>query len=91
MSLDVAREATLTFNNALNLNNNILPKIGDGSMAINNLLGSSGSTVNCDAGTCAGIGTIRGDLNNGGGTISPGNSLGLLAVEGNSVVPEPAT
>ena len=84
-SLDVAKEATLTFNNALNLNNNTLTKIGDGTMAINNLLGSGGGTVNCNAGTCAGIGTISGDLNNGGGTISPGNSPGSL-----SVVPEPA-
>ena len=90
-SLDVAREATLTFNNGLNLNNNGLTKIGDGSMAINNLLGSGGGTVNCDAGTYAGVGTVGGDLNNEGGTVSPGNNLGLLAVEGNSVVPEPTT
>jgi len=84
-SADVASEATLTFNNALNLNNNSLTKIGDGTLAINNSLGSGGGTVNCDAGTCTGIGTVGGDLNNRGGTISPGNSAGSL-----SVVPEPA-
>jgi len=84
-SLDVASGATLTFNNALNLNINDLTKIGDGTLAINNVLGTGGGTVNCEAGFCTGIGIIRGTLNNASGTVSPGISPGSL-----SAVPEPA-
>jgi hypothetical protein len=79
---NVPSASTLTFNNALNLNANTLTKTGAGDMAINNVLNSGGGTVNCDAGTCSGEGTIGGDLNNNGGTVSPGNSPGRMAVDG---------
>ena len=84
-SLDVGSEATLTFNNALNLNNNDLTKTGVGTLVINNVLGTGGGTLNCEEGFCTGSGTVNGNVNNSGGTISPGNSSGSL-----SAVPEPA-
>ena len=83
-TVDVANGATLTFNNALNLNGHALTKTGPGELAINNNLLTAGGTLNCSEGMCSGTGTISGDLTNSGGTISPGNSAGLT-----TVVPEP--
>ena len=62
---------------------NTLTKTGVGTLAINNNVLTGGGTVNCEQGTCSGTGTIGGDLNNGGGTISPGNSSRVLTVNGN--------
>ena len=84
---DVASGSTLTFNNVLNLMGKTLTKTGAGELAINNNLLTAGGTLNCSEGTCSGTGTFGGDLNNDGGTISPGNSAGLV---GNQV-PEPST
>ncbi|MCH2119012.1 MAG: hypothetical protein MK161_15075 [Pirellulales bacterium] len=79
---DVASDAMLTFDNSLTLGGNSLTKIGDGTLAINNNLVSTGGTINCQAGTCSGSGTIGGDLNNSGGAVSPGNSAGILTIDG---------
>jgi len=84
-SVDVASNATLTFNNTLDLMNNTLTKTGGGTMAIRNDLVLGGGTVEIQQGMVSGNGTIGGDVNNDGGTISPGNNL----VDGNSGVPEP--
>jgi hypothetical protein len=81
-TVDVASGATVTFNNQLGLGGNTLDKIGDGTMRINNVLGSGGGTVNCLAGTCSGNGTISGNLANTSGTVAPGNSPGILTVDG---------
>ena len=83
-NVDVASDATLEFNNRLFLNGNSLIKTGAGTMAINNNVLTGGGTVTCAQGTCRGTGTISGDLNNVGGTVSPGSSGGTV-----SVVPEP--
>jgi len=91
-TVDIASGATLTFNNALNLNGKALTKTGEGTLAINNVLSSGGGTLNCSEGSCSGSGTIGGDVNNNGGTISPGNSPGVMAIEGSiSVIPEPSS
>ena len=81
----VASNSKLNFNNALNLGGNVLTKTGAGTLAINNILTAGGGMLNCSQGVCSGSGTIGGDVNNDGGTISPGNSPGVMAV-----VPEPA-
>jgi len=83
-TVDVASDATLMFNNALDLSGNSLTKTGGGELAINNNLATGGGAVNCDEGTCSGSGTVSGDLINNGGTISPGSSLDAVAT-----VPEP--
>ena len=85
-TVNIASDSTLIFHNALDLNNNVLNKTGAGELAIRNDLLTSGGTLNCAEGTCSGSGTISGDVNNNGGTISPGNSSG-----GQSVIPEPTT
>ena len=84
--VDVASGQLLEFNNRLFLNDNTLTKTGEGTMAINNQVVTGGGMVICAEGTCSGSGTIGGDLINDGGTISPGNSPGVMAA-----VPEPAS
>ena len=85
--VDIASGSTLEFNNRLFLNGNVLTKTGAGELAVNNILSSDDGVLNCEEGVCSGSGTIGGDLNNVGGTISPGTSPGLAA----TAVPEPAS
>jgi len=80
--IDTASGTSLTFTNSLNLAGNTLNKTGDGTIAINNILATGGGTLNCNEGTCSGSGQISGDVNNSGGTISPGNSPGVMEVSG---------
>ena len=81
----IAANQSLTFNNAVNLNGNTLTKLGDGDLAIRNTLVSGmGGTVNLQQGSISGNGNVGGDVNNSGGTISPGDSL-----QASSQVPEP--
>ena len=81
--VDVASGATLEFNNQFNLNGNTLTKTGDGTLNINNRLISDGGTVIGLAGTLGGSGIVHGGVNNLGGTVAPGNSPGILTVDGN--------
>ena len=83
---DVASDSTLTFNNTLDLMDHTLTKTGAGTMLIRNDLTLGSGTIVVAEGTIAGNGTIGGDVNNGGGTISPGNALGSA-----SAVPEPGS
>lgn len=82
-NLEVLSGATLTFNNALNLNDSTLTKVGEGTLNINNVLAASGGELNCSEGVCSGHGTIGGNLNNESGTVSPGNSSAV------TTTPEP--
>ena len=84
-TVDVANGSTIIFTNTLTLNDNTLTKTGEGIIAVNNILASGGGAINCDEGVCTGFGTIGGDLNNYGGTVSPGNFHDRF-----SVVPEPS-
>ena len=84
---DIASDAMLTFNNALNLNGQTLTKTGGGDLAVNNQLNTGGGTVVVMEGTISGGGTIGGDLDNLGGTLAPGNGSG----ESLGQVPEPST
>ena len=83
--VDVSSDSTLSFNNTLNLMSNTLTKTGVGTLAIRNDLVTDGGTVSLQQGTISGNGTIGGDVDNGGGTISPGNNSASL-----DVVPEPS-
>jgi hypothetical protein len=73
---------TLSFNNELNLGGNTLTKTGGGNMAINNKLITAGGSVNLQQGTVSGSGTVGGNLNNSSGTVAPGNSPGILTIDG---------
>ena len=84
---EIASGSTLEFNNRLFLNGHTLSKTGPGTIAINNDIVSAGGTVEILEGTVMGVGTIGGDINNTGGTISPGANN----VQATSIVPEPAT
>jgi len=86
----------LVFNNTLDLGGRKLTKIGDGDMAIHGDLVSGGGTVDIVQGTVSGNGTVVGDVSNNGGTLSPGNSLDILAIngdyaQGTALVPEPTS
>ena len=80
---DITIGASLSFNNALNLNGNTLAKTGDGTLNINNRLTNGGGQVTGIAGTISGSGFIGGDLDNQSATVAPGNSPGMLTVDGN--------
>jgi len=79
---DIASSSTLVFNNALDLMGNTLTKSGAGEIAIRNDLITAGGTVIVQQGIVSGNGTVSGDVNNAGGTISPGNSPGLFQIDG---------
>ena len=87
-TVDVASDSTLSFNNVLDLNGQTLTKTGDGTLSINNVLNSGGGTILGLAGTISGSGTVGGDVNNQGGTISPGSSS--IHADAAAQVPEPA-
>jgi len=81
--VDVGNGASLSFNNVLNLNGSALNKTGLGTMNVNNLLTTgAGGSINCNEGVCGGNGTVNGNLDNAGGTVSPGNSPGVMEVDG---------
>ena len=88
--VDVAGGAVLNFNNELNLNGMTLTKTGMGALNVNNAL-TGGGTLDCQAGSCGGAGTLIGELVNSGGTVSPGNSPGVLEVQGDYRQSEHAT
>jgi len=80
--LKVETGQSLQFNHRLNLGGNTLTKTGVGSLAINNnLTTGTGGSLNCEGGNCSGSGTVNGALVNGS-TVSPGNSPGVLTVDG---------
>ena len=85
-TVDIASDSTLIFNNTLDLMSHTLTKTGAGTMAIRNDLVLGSGTVDVQEGTVSGNGTIGGDVNNDGGTISPGNLVSSL-----SGVPEPTS
>ena len=80
---NVAVGATLEFNNRLSLGGNTLTKDGGGALRINNDLNTGGGAIVVLGGTVGGSGTIGGDLVNSAGTVTPGNSPGILTVSGN--------
>ena len=82
----VAGESNLSFINVLNLGGQTLNKIGEGEMTIRSDLVTAGGTINVMGGIVSGNGTVGGNMDNVAGTISPGNSPGVI-----SVVPEPST
>ena len=83
-TVDVASDATIEFNNRLNLGGNTLTKINSGTLAINNVVTTDGGTILAFGGTIEGWGTIGGSLDNQSATISPGGSAASP-----SAVPEP--
>ena len=86
--VDIENRASLEFVNRLNLNDNQVTKTGEGSLVISNTLNTGDGSLICSEGLCAGSGTIAGDVNNTGGTISPG---ALLPADSTTAVPEPAS
>ncbi len=78
--VDVADEATLTFDETLTLNGRVLTKTGNGKLVINDNAGVG--TVEGMAGTISGVGTVAGLLNNNSATLAPGNGPGIFTVDG---------
>ena len=80
--VDVASSSSLAFNNVLNLAGNTLTKTGPGTMTISNDLNTGGGEVVVAGGVLNGRGTVGGDVTNNGGTLSPGNSPGIIEITG---------
>ena len=85
---DVAEGASIEFNNRLFLNGHTLTKTGDGSLAISNRVVLADGTLDVQQGILSGYGTVGGDVNNMGGTLSPGDSDSDSVT---SAIPEPST
>ena len=81
-TIEVAGGSTLIFDNSLDLMGNTLTKTGAGTMNINNNLSTGGGTVIITAGVLGGSGEVGGDVDNQGGAISPGNSPGVMEIDG---------
>ena len=81
-TVNIDSDSTLVFDGALNLTGFTLSKTGDGTMFVRNDLVESGGLIDIQQGMVAGNGTIGGDVSNGG-TIAPGNSPGILTIDGN--------
>jgi hypothetical protein len=83
-TVDTSSGATLEFNNRVDLGGNTLTKTGPGTADFNNRVTAGvGGTIDCQDGTCGGTGSISGNLTNSTGTVAPGNSPGILTVDGN--------
>ena len=80
--VDVAAGATLEFNNRLDLGGKTLTKDGGGSLQINHDLNTGGGSIVVLGGSVGGGGAVAGDLANTSGTVAPGNSPGILTVNG---------
>ena len=88
-TVDVGSGSTLIFNNALDLMGNTLTIMGDGEIIVRNDVFTNGGIINIEQGMVSGNANISGDVDNNGGSISPGNSPGTNGSL--AVVPEPAT
>jgi PEP-CTERM motif len=53
-----------------------------GQTVVNGTLNSA-APVQIQGGTLTGVGTIKGDVNNSGGSVSPGDAPGMLTINGN--------
>ena len=83
VSADINTGSTLEFNNRLNLNGSTLTKTGEGTLAVNNrVTAGAGGAIVGGAGVISGSGTVGGDLSNNA-VVAPGNSPGILTVDGN--------
>jgi len=78
----LSTDTSLTFNNALSLNDHTLTKFGGGYMNIRNDLVTGGGVIDVQGGSVSGNGTVGGDLFNNA-AVAPGNSPGILSVDGN--------
>ena len=84
--------ASIDFNNELNLNGNLLQKIGGGDLIIGNDETEGAGSIEVFAGALGGGGTIGGNVSVQGGAIAPGGvvdalgSAAVLTINGNASV-----
>jgi len=81
-TVNTATGAALAFNGALNLGGNTLTLEGNGAVAVNNDLTTGGGSIVVAGGALGGVGTIGGSVNVTGGAAAPGNSTGILTIDG---------
>ena len=83
-TVTVAADSAVTFNGALSLTS-ALTKEGPGTLNVNSLVNAGGgSGIVVSAGTLGGSGEVDGNVTNmATGTVAPGNSPGILTVDGN--------
>ena len=81
-TVEVASNSTLAFTNVLDLGGRKLTKIGDGDMGIRNDQVKGSGNLEILQGNVFGNGTVGGDVTNTAGTVAPGNSPGILTIDG---------
>jgi hypothetical protein len=87
--VDIAAGASLTFNNALRLNGHSLTKSGNGTLTLNHAV--TGGAVTLSGGVLTGRAALSGSVANDAGTLSPGNSPGVMAIRGDYIQGHDAT
>ncbi|MEX2317540.1 MAG: PQQ-dependent sugar dehydrogenase [Pirellulales bacterium] len=78
--VSAAAGTRLDIGNSVNLNGRTMSVSGQGQVFLHSNLNTANGTVN-NTGKLGGHGRINGALNNNGGTIMPGSSIGTLTVE----------
>lgn len=86
-TIDIANNSVLEFAAQLNLAGNTLTQTGPGTLVVNHTLNAGGGSLLVQNGWLSGRGTLAGDLQNLGGTLSPGT----IPLTTNAAVPEPTT
>ena len=71
-TIDIANNSVLEFAAQLNLAGNTLTQTGPGTLVVNHTLNAGGGSLLVQNGWLSGRGTLAGDLQNLGGTLSPG-------------------
>ena len=89
--VDVAAGASLLFNNALDLGDHDLNQQGEGTIIFNNVVTMGLGMLNLWEGSASGSGVVAGTLVNNGGTVSPGNSPGVLGITRDYIQAEEGT
>jgi glucose/arabinose dehydrogenase len=79
----VQEGSTLTFQNRVDVNGHTLTISGGGTLTFNNEVALDGGSISMASGALSGSGSLAGDLQNIGGTVAPGNSPGVLTIQGN--------
>jgi hypothetical protein len=59
------------------------PTLNSGTLEVDGTLNTNGGVLTLNGGTLTGTGTVAGDIDNEGGTISPGDAPGTLSETGN--------
>jgi len=82
LEIEVASSASLTLQNRVDFGNSSVTKTDVGTLAIKSNLNTGSGTIDVQAGTLMGGGTVAGSVMNTGGILAPGSSPGVMTITG---------